>query len=164
MLQREIGLTLSEEKTTITNIHQGFNFLGFNIQKYRMKSPHSKYHHVGQLLIKPQIERVLNHIRRIEKTLKQNKTAKQDSIIRMLNPILRGFALYYRCVVSQKVYGRIMDNLWIKLWRWAKRRHPKKPRSWIMRKYFTTNRRKWIEAHSLLSRELMSHWWKLKGN
>jgi len=144
MLHKEIGLTLNDEKTTITNIHQGFNFLGFNLRKYREKSPHSKYNEVGKLLIKPQPEKVIGHLRKIKNVLKKNKTAKQGTIIRKLNPILVGSALYYRFAVSKRTYSLIDHSVWDKLWRWAKRRHPKKPINWIMNKYFTTSGRKWI--------------------
>jgi RNA-directed DNA polymerase len=144
ILQKEIGLTLNDEKKMITNIHQGFNFLGFNIRKYPQNSPHSKYHKVGKLIIKPQPEKVIAHLMKIENILKEKRTAKQESIIRILNPILVGFALFYRFAVSQKTYSWVRNSLWYKLWKWAKRRHQNKPAKWIMKKYFTTNGRKWM--------------------
>ena len=79
----------------------------------------------------------------MKQILKQNKTARQDTIIRLLNPKLQGFALYYRFAVSQKTYNVTDHNVWYKLWRWALRRHPQKSKSWIMRKYFTISGRKW---------------------
>ena len=136
MLEK-ISLTLSDDKTNITNIHDGFNFLGFNIRKYRAKSPKHKYHEVGKLLITPQDEKVIDHLWEVKQILKQNKMARQDTIIRLLNPKLQGFALYYRFVVSQKTYNATDHNVWCKLWRWALRRHPKKSKNWIMKKYFT---------------------------
>jgi len=144
LLKEKIGLELSDEKTKITHTADGFNFLGFNIRKYTMKSPRSKYHQVGKLLIKPQKEKVINFLRRIQEVLNSNKTAKQESIIHMLNPMLQGFGMYYRFAVSKKTLKTIDSHLWHKLWRWAKRRHPKKGKKWIMRKYFTTTGRKWV--------------------
>ena len=79
----------------------------------------------------------------MKQILKQNKTVRQDTIIHLLNPKLQGFALYYRFGVSKKTYVAIDNKVWYKLWRWALRRHPKKTRRWIMRKYFTTYGRKW---------------------
>jgi len=139
-----IGLELSNEKTKITHIANGFDFLGFNIRKYTDKSPRSKYHKVGKLLIKPQKEKVINFLRRIQEVLSTNKTAKQESIIYKLNPMLQGFGMYYRFAVSKKTFSIIDSRLWQKLWKWAKRRHPKKSKTWIMRKYFTTTGRKWV--------------------
>ena len=135
---------MSEEKTRITHISDGFDFLGFNIRKYYHRSPKSKYHAKGILLIKPQEEKVLKVVRKMQEILDSNKTAKQISVIRMLNPIIQGYGMYNRFAVSQKIFSLIDSRLWHKLWRWAKRRHPKKPQKWIMRKYFTTIGRKWM--------------------
>jgi RNA-directed DNA polymerase len=143
-LKEKIGLELSNEKTKITHTADGLNFLGFNIRKYTQKSPKSKYHSIGKLLIKPQKEKVINFLRRTQEVLSNNKTAKQESILKMLNPMLQGFGMYNRFAVSQKTFSTIDSRLWHKLWRWAKRRHPKKSKKWIMRKYFTTTGRKWV--------------------
>ncbi|MBC8233579.1 HNH endonuclease [bacterium] len=143
-LNEEIGLTLSEEKTKITHISDGIDFLGFNIRKYYGESPKSKYHAIGILLIKPQKEKVLKVTRKIRETLDSNKTAKQDTIIRMLNPIIQGYGMYNRFVVSKQIFHSIDHTVWQDLWAWAKRRHPTKSTSWIMRKYFTTSGRKWM--------------------
>jgi len=99
----------------------------------------------------PQKEKVINFLRRIKEVLSNNKTAgflaklsqksPQESIIHMLNPMLQGFGMYYRFAVSKKTFSTIV---WEKLWRWAKRRHPKKTKKWIMRKYFTTTTPKWV--------------------
>ena len=143
-LEDSIGLELSEEKTKITHISEGFNFLGFNIRKYISKSPGSKYHQIGKLLIKPQKEKVTSFVRKIQVILNDSKTAKQASIIHMLNPMLRGFAMYYRFAVSKKAFSHIDHQVWKKLWHWAKRRHPNKFRVWIRRKYFTGTKRRWM--------------------
>jgi len=143
-LKNNIGLELSNEKTKITHIADGFDFLGFNIRKYTKTNPKSKYHHIGQLLIKPQKEKVTDFLRNIQEVLNNNKTAKQTSIINMLNPILQGFGMYYRFAVSKETFSTIDNRLWNMLWKWAKRRHPTKSRKWVMRKYFTTSGRKWV--------------------
>jgi len=141
-LRNKIGLTLSDEKTRITHISDGFDFLGFNIRKYSEKNPKGKYHEIGKLMIKPQKEKVLKVLEKMQEILLSNKTAKQVSIITMLNPIIQGYGMYNRFVVSQKTFSTIDNQLWHKLWKWAKRRHPNKPKKWIMRKYFTTTGRK----------------------
>ncbi len=125
-LQSNIGLTLSDEKTKITHVSKGFDFLGFNIRKYNYKSHKSKYHEVGQLLIKPQKEKVINCLQNIQAGLDNNKTATSETIIILLNPMLQGFGMYYRFAVSQKTFSYIDKTLWEKLWRWAKRRHHQK--------------------------------------
>jgi len=149
-LKDSIGLELSDEKTKITHISEGFDFLGFNVRKYTLRSPRSKYHQIGKLLIKPQKEKVINFLRRIQEVLNNNKTAKQESIIHMLNPMLQGFGMYYRFAVSKKTFSHIGSRLWTMLWRWAKRRHPKKSKKWIVKKYFETEgKRKWVFKDSI---------------
>ena len=143
-LKDNVGLELSNEKTKITHTANGFDFLGFNIRKYTHKNPKSKYHSIGKLLIKPSKEKVTNFLSRIQVILSNNKTAKQESILHTLNPMLQGFGMYYRFAVSQKTFSVIDTRLWQKLWKWAKRRHPKKSKKWIMMRYFTTTGRKWV--------------------
>lgn len=143
-LHKKIGLTLSEEKTRITHISDGFEFLGFNIRKYNKKSPKSKYHKIGKLLIKPQKEKVLKVTRKMQEKLNSSKTAKQESIINILNPIIQGYGMYNRFAVSKETFNSIDNHLCHKLWRWAKRRHPNKSSTWIRQKYFTTTGRKWV--------------------
>jgi len=125
-LQDRIGLTLSPEKTLITHISRGFYFLGFYLRKYGEK-----------LLIKPQKEKVVKFLRGISQTLTENRTAGAGTLIRRLNPKLQGLALYYRHVVSKAVFDWIDQELWKKLWKWARRRHPRKDRRWVREKYFT---------------------------
>ena len=141
-LANEIGLELSEEKTSITHITKGFNFLGFNIRKY--PDPHSKKKPKSErkwseykLLIKPQKEKVNKFLRGCKEVLSDNKTAKQSSIIAILNPKLYGWGMYYRHVVSKQTFGLIDKEIWNKLYLWSKRRHPQKSKGWIVRRYFS---------------------------
>lgn len=120
------GLTLSPSKTRIVNIDDGFDFLGFNIRKYK-----------GKLLIKPSmasIKRVSGKIRQLVKT---NPAVPTFVLINLLNPIIRGWANYYRHVVSKRVFDKLDTVVWHGVWQWAKRRHAGKPKQWIARKYFT---------------------------
>ncbi len=132
----ERGLVLSPEKTKVTHIKDGFDFLGWNIRKYN-----------GKLLIKPSKANVKAHLDKIREVIKGNKTAKQVNLIRLLNPILRGWANYHRHVVSKKTFARIDHNIWSMLWQWATRRHPNKGVKWVREKYFLTQgARNWIFA------------------
>ncbi|WP_028623318.1 MULTISPECIES: group II intron reverse transcriptase/maturase [unclassified Pseudomonas] len=132
----ERGLVLSPEKTKVTHIKDGFDFLGWNIRKYN-----------GKLLMKPSKANVKAHLDKIREVIKGNKTAKQVNLIRLLNPILRGWANYHRHVVSKKTFARIDHNIWSMLWQWATRRHPNKGVKWVREKYFRTQgARNWIFA------------------
>lgn len=121
----ERGLEISEEKTRIVHIKDGFDFLGFNLRQYN-----------GKLLIKPQKEKVLKFCKELGRTISKCATWTQQNLITKLKPILRGFANYYRGVVSKKTFNYINHRVTMYLWRWAKRRHPNKGKKWIKNRYF----------------------------
>ena len=134
---KDRGLELSEEKTLITHIKDGFDFLGFNIRKY----PN------GKVLTKPSKDSMKSFCEKIRLKIKSNKTAKASSIVRMLNPMITGWGNYYRYGVSSKSFSRIDFEIFKSLWRWAKRRHSKKSKHWIKDKYFLQLKgRKWCFA------------------
>ena len=119
------GLEISEEKTRIVHIDDGFNFLGFNLRHYK-----------GKLLIKPRKEKVLAFCKKIGSTISNMKGCTQENLIKKLNPLLRGFANHYRGVVSKETFSYINYRVFKYLWNWAKRRHPNKSLKWVKNKYF----------------------------
>ena len=132
----ERGLVLSPEKTKITHIREGFDFLGWNIRKYN-----------GILLMKPSKANVKAHLDKIREVIIGNKTAKQANLIRLLNPVLRGWANYHSHVVAKKTFGKVDTYVWSMLWQWAARRHPKKGDRWVKKKYFKSRgTRTWVFA------------------
>ena len=132
----ERGLVLSPEKTKVTHINDGFDFLGWNIRKYN-----------GKLLMKPSKANVKAHLGKIREIIKANKTAKQTNLIRLLNPVLRGWANYHSHIVAKETFARVDTSVWSMLWRWAVRRHPNKGARWVKEKYFKTQgARNWVFA------------------
>lgn len=131
----ERGLTLSEEKTRITHISEGFDFLGFNVRKYN-----------GTLLIKPSSKSQKRFTEKLhEVVLGKNKTVAQQKLIEDLNPVLRGWGNYYSGVVSKTTFSKIDHILTYQLKRWSYRRHTNKSRRWIKDKYFIkVGNRDWI--------------------
>jgi RNA-directed DNA polymerase len=123
----ERGLELSEEKTRITHIEQGFDFLGQNVRKYGR-----------QCLTKPAKKSIKSLLDKVRVIIKDNATGTQAAVIRLLNPIIRGWAMYHRHIVAKAIFNRIDDSIWHMLWRWAKRRHPAKSAWWIKKRYFRT--------------------------
>ena len=121
----ERGLQLSEEKTVITHINDGFDFLGKNIRKYR-----------GKLLIKPAKSSVKSILSKVRDIVKNNKSVRQEILIHKLNPVIRGWVNSQRFVVSSEVFSRVDFEIYKCLWQWAKRRHKKKSRKWIAGKYW----------------------------
>lgn len=122
---KERGLELSEEKTKITHIDEGFDFLGQNVRKYK-----------GKLLIKPSKKNTKNFLTKIRSTIKNNKSAKTESLIDLLNPVIRGWGNYHRHIVAKKAFSEVDAAIWEMTWSWAKRRHPLKGKRWIAEKYF----------------------------
>ncbi|SLM28791.1 RNA-directed DNA polymerase [Desulfamplus magnetovallimortis] len=142
---KERGLSLSAEKTLITHIDEGFDFLGFNFRKYK-----------GKLLIKPAKSSIARIKEKIRTIIKSNKTGTTDNLILALNPIIRGWANYYRHVVSSEVFGKIDHAIWHTTWRWSRRRHPNKSSRWIKNKYFQQEGdRDWVFGEKESSERLL---------
>lgn len=128
------GLLLNKEKTRITCVDQGFNFLGFHIRKFKNKC-----------LVQPEKAKVLAFLQELRNWLKKNAQSTQEVVIRHLNPIIRGFGNYYRTVCSKQVFSYIDHQIWEMLWKWAKRRHNKRRLKWVKKKYFRiVNGRDWV--------------------
>ncbi|MCZ2094811.1 MAG: group II intron reverse transcriptase/maturase [Anaerolineae bacterium] len=138
------GLQLSPEKTLITHIARGFDFLGQNVRKYGNK-----------LLIKPARKSVKALLAKVGEILGKNEAATQAQVIMLLNPILRGWAMYHRHVVAAATFSRIDHLVWTQLWGWAKRRHPRKGLRWVKARYFQRQgSRDWVFACATLPRDL----------
>ena len=121
----ERGLELSQEKTKITHIEEGFDFLGQNVRKYD-----------GKLLIKPSKKSVKSLLDKVRGIIKRQVGATQATLIRLLNPVIRGWAMYHRHVVAKACFNAIDQKIWQMLWRWSHRRHPTKGAKWVLRRYF----------------------------
>jgi RNA-directed DNA polymerase len=130
----ERGLMLSEEKTYITHIHTGFDFLGFTIRKYN-----------GKLIIKPSKKNVKTLLSKIRGIIKSSKGLSTLELLRQLNPNIRGWTNYYKHVVSKKTFQYVDSHIFKSIWQWCKRRHPNKSHQWTKQKYFCCRGdRNWI--------------------
>ena len=133
---KERGLTLSEEKTTITNIYDGFDFLGFNVRKFGKR-----------LYTSPSKDAQKRFRAKIGDIVKGHKMCKQESLIRMLNPVITGWGNYYRYGASTDAFHGCDNHIYNLTKKWALRRHPKKRKSWVADKYWHEIRgRKWTFA------------------
>ena len=124
---RERGLELSQEKTLITHIEDGFDFLGQNVRKYN-----------GKMLITPSKKNVADFLADIREVVKATQgdygrstwyycsTRKSD-----------GWAMYHRHICAKETFGDVDSAIFKVLWWWCKRRHPEKGKAWVARKYFT---------------------------
>ena len=122
---QERGLELSAEKTRITHIENGFDFLGQNVRKYK-----------GKLLIKPSPRNCREFLGKVREQIRTHKPMPAGGLVILLNPLIRGWANYHRHVVSKRIFEKMDCAIFKALWQWARRRHPQKGRRWIARKYF----------------------------
>jgi RNA-directed DNA polymerase len=119
------GLSFNEDKTRVVDLATGFNFLGFNVRRYDKK-----------LLIKPSkaaVQRIRERLRVEMRTLRGSNAA---AVIAALNPIIKGWAAYYRGVVSKKTFSALDDYLWKLTYKWAIHSHANKPKQWVVSRYF----------------------------
>lgn len=120
------GLSLSKEKTKITRIDQGFDFLGQNVRKYD-----------GKLLIKPSMGNVKSFLRNIKETFNKHRGSKAVVLIRDLNAKIRGWANYHKHIVSSKTFNYVDNCIRNELWRWMRKRHRNKSTQWLKQKYLS---------------------------
>jgi RNA-directed DNA polymerase len=126
---KERGLHLSQEKTTITHIEEGLDFLGQNIRKYKTGKRY-------KLLIKPSNKNVQAHLKKIREIIHKNPALSAGKLILLLNPIIRGWAQYHQHVVSKEIFNSVDDAIYRRIRKWIERRHPGKSNEWIAKKYF----------------------------
>ena len=128
------GLQLSKEKTVVTHIDHGFDFLGWNFRRYNEK-----------LIIKPSkisIKRVKANIKEI---ITKHIGHTQDLLITRLNQVITGWCNYHKHNCAKETFSDIDKYIFECLWHWAKRRHPKKSAGWKKERYFTrVKNRDWV--------------------
>lgn len=123
------GLELSEEKTKVTHVVEGFDFLGQNIRQYGKGK--KKW-----LLVTPSHKNVKTFLSHMRTTIKANATAKVENLIGLLNPKIRGWSDYHKHVVAKKTFNEVDNQIWHAIYRWARRRHPNKGGKWVAKTYF----------------------------
>nr|WP_286946398.1 group II intron reverse transcriptase/maturase [Pseudomonas sp. UBA6718] len=129
---RERGLELQMEKTKVTHVRDGFDFLGQNIRMYEGKQARKW----SKCLVTPSSKNVTTFLDKVRKIIGENKTAKQEDLIFRLNPIIRGWANFHRSVTAKKVFSWVDAQIFKALWKWARRRHPAKGLRWVKDRYF----------------------------
>jgi RNA-directed DNA polymerase len=134
----ERGLQLSSEKTVITHIEQGFDFLGQTVRKYQRGKK-------AKFFITPSKKNVKAFLAKIRNHIKKSRNLTAGELIAELNPQIRGWALYHRHAVSKDVFHAVDHEIFKALWVWAQRRHSHKTRWWIKDKYWpSTGSNRWV--------------------
>ncbi len=148
---KERGLELSQEKSKITNVNEGFDFLGFNVRKYN-----------GKLLIKPAKKNVLSFLKDIRAFIKRHSAIPIELFIQMLNARIRGWANYYRHVVSKRVFSYVDKCIFQAIMGWIKRRHPTGSlRKWCAKYFRTSATRNWIFSTQIRNKKGTTYYFDL---
>jgi len=130
----ERGLRLSPTKTRTTHVEEGFDFLGQQVRKFKDK-----------LIIRPSKKNVKAVLEKVRGIIRGNKAAKTVNLIALLNPVITGWAEYHKTVNAKETYSAVDFRVWQMLWRWAKRRHPRKGLKWVKQRYFAhEGLRRWV--------------------
>jgi len=119
------GLAFNEDKTRVVHLDDGFDFLGFNVRRYSKK-----------LLIKPSKAAVKRVRARLAAEMRALRGANASAVIATINPIVRGWAAYYRSAVSTETFQGLDNYLWKLTYKWALYRHNHRSRRRIVSRYF----------------------------
>jgi len=135
------GLVFNQDKTSIVHLdHEGFDFLGFNVRRYR-----------GKLLIKPSKAAIRRIRRRLAVEMRSLRGSNAAAVLATIVPITRGWAAYYRGVVSKEVFTSLDDYMWKLTYKWATYSHENKPKSWIINRYYgqfnPARQDRWVFGH-----------------
>jgi RNA-directed DNA polymerase len=132
---RERGLELSHEKTRITHIKDGFDFLGQTVRRFRC----------GKILIKPSKRSVKTFLAKIQETIDNSGDMTAGDLVERLNQQIKGWTMYHRFAASKRTFEAVDNRIFWKLKRWCHRRHPRKSWKWIKKRYFQrVGHRHWV--------------------
>jgi len=156
----ERGLTLSEEKTRIVHLTEGFDFLGFNVRQY----PNPQTADTGyKLLIKPSKKAVIGKRKELREIWLSMRGHNIQAVLGKLNPIIRGWANYFRTVVATETFVKMDDWMHHREKRYAKRMHPKKSAQWRENRYWgelnKERRDNWVFGDKRTGRYLLKFSW-----
>src|SRR3954449_1932347 len=141
---KQRGLELSREKTRITHVEEGFDFLGQNVRRYRC----------GKVLTKPSSPSVKAFLSKIRETIDNSGSLTAGELIQRLNEQIKGWTMYHRYAASKRTFTYVDHRIFQMLWRWCRRRHPKRNRTWIKKRYFRKDgHRHWIFTGTLLNQK-----------
>ena len=149
----ERGLTLNEDKTSIVRLAEGFDFLGWNFRRYPG----------GKLLITPSKAAVRKHRKRLADEMRRLRGSNAGAVITALNPVIRGWTAYHRCMVSTKTFGSLRHYTWQLTYKWARFSHPNKGARWVNSRYYgkfcPARDDKWVFGDRDTGAYLLSHNW-----
>jgi len=125
-----MGLRLSAEKTKITHIDEGLDFLGWHIQRHRKRGTSRTY-----VYTYPSRKAVKAVTAKVKAIFRRSVNQPLQILIRQLNPALRGWCAYFRPGVSAAAFADLARYTQDRFWRWARRKHRRITMKAIRRRY-----------------------------
>jgi RNA-directed DNA polymerase len=119
------GLSFNEAKTRIVTLEDGFDFLGFAIRRY-----------AGKLITRPSKAAVKRVKHRLAVEMRALRGANAAAVLAKINPIVRGWANYYRGAAASRTFAALDHYLWQLTYKWACFSHHNKPKGWIISRYY----------------------------
>jgi RNA-directed DNA polymerase len=119
------GLSFNEAKTRIVTLEDGFDFLGFTIRR-----------HAGKLITRASKAAVKRVKHRLAVEMRALRGANAAAVLAKINPIVRGWANYYRGAASSRTFAALDRYLWQLTYKWSCYSHQNKPKSWIISRYY----------------------------
>jgi RNA-directed DNA polymerase len=145
------GLAFNEDKTRVVHLDEGCDFLGFNIRRYR-----------GKLLTKPSTAALRRIRERLTAEVLALRGTNAEAVVAKLNPIIKGWAAYYRIGVSKRAFASLDHHVWRLTYKWATFSHPNKPKRWVVARYFgafTSMQGRWVFGDRASGRYLTKFAW-----
>jgi RNA-directed DNA polymerase len=128
---RPMGLRLSETKTKIAHIDEGFDFLGYRIQRSQNRGNGRR-----NVYTYPSRDAILAITRKVKALTGRTFTNLQLSdLLYRLNPMLRGWAYYFRYGFSSRSFGYLEYFAWQRVVRWLRAKHKGRNWKWLRRRY-----------------------------
>jgi len=128
-----MGLRLSPEKTTVVHIDEGFDFLGFRIQRHQKPGTNRRYVYTF-----PARKSVTSIRRKVKAISTQGTNQSLSDLLHQLNPVLRGWTGYFRHAVAKATFGYLRHFTWWRVVGWLRRKHRKTNWRTLRRRYSTT--------------------------
>ncbi|MGH9057093.1 MAG: group II intron reverse transcriptase/maturase [Acidimicrobiales bacterium] len=125
-----VGLRLNEEKTSVSSIDEGFDFLGFRIQRQQKRGSHRAFVYTW-----PSRKSLSSVMAKVKAITKQGTNNPLSDLLRQLNGVLRGWTNYFRHGVSKDTFAYLQQFTWLRVVHWLRRKHRRANWGWLRRRY-----------------------------
>ncbi len=125
-----MGLRLSPEKTLVTHVDEGLDFLGWRAQRHRKRGTSKHY-----VYVYPAKKALHAIMAKVKTRCRQNLNQPLEVLLQQLNAMLRGWTTHFRHGCSNATFSYLRAFLWKRLVRWQRRKHPRRTWRYLRRRY-----------------------------